>query len=183
MAKDKVIVIRGKLDWAKVIGDARPHTGNPKYDKGPYWSVDVTPLDMSIIKEFGIEEKLREPNRKNEKEHRTEPFLSLRVLENRSDGKKNEAPKIVDIQGKPWDGRLIGNGTVADVKVKIVDYGRGVEKGVYLQAIRVLEHVPYQTEDFKPLSEDDEYFAAPESTSEDTESTAADIDEDDDIPF
>lgn len=164
MAKDNMIVLRGQLHYAKVLGKARPHTGNPKYDKGPYWSIDLTPNAESrdLMKTFGIAEKLREPP-ENDKAERTESFLSLRVLENRSDGEKNRPPKVVDAQGNPWnENKLIGNGSVADVKIKVVDYGKGVQKGAYLQAIRVLEHVPYEAADFAPLPEDDEYFAAPE---------------------
>ena len=190
--KDKTIVIRGVLDWAKIIGPARPHTGKPQYDKGPAWSVDVTPSDAHVIKEYALEGKLRSPNKDNTKEHRTDSYLSLKVIENRADGKTNAPPKIVDATGKDWDNGLIGNGTVADVKVKIVDYGKGIEKGVYLQAIRVLDHVPYETEDFAPLSEDDKYFSAAEGSdfaapeNDDAESEP-DAEQDnlfsDDVPF
>ena len=190
MAKDAVIVIRGKLHWAKVMGKARPHTGLPKYDKGPYWSVDVTPNaeGRALLKKYGCEEKLKEP-KKGPKEDRTESFIALRVLENRTDGEKNKPPRIKDARGNPWpEDKLLGNETVADVKVKIVDYGKASEKGVYLQAIRILDHVPYDDEDFEPLDEDDEFFAAAEPGDEE-EVTAELIDEDedddldDDVPF
>lgn len=169
MAKDNVIVIRGVLNYAKVLGKARPHTGNPKYDKGPYWSVDVSPLKThaSLIEKFGLEEKLRDPSEKDKNRVGRDKYLSLRVLENRSDGEKNSPPRVVDAQGNPWDGSLIGNGSIGDVRVKVVDYGKGVEKGVYLQALRILDHVPYESNDFEPLSEDDEYFANQEVTSAD----------------
>lgn len=187
MGKDKVVVVRGKLHWAKVLGAARPYKGNPKYDKGPSWSVDVTPNAESreLIEQMDFDEKLKTPNKKNEKETRKETFLSLKVLENRADGEKNRPPRVVDARGNEWpNDKLLGNETVADVKVKVVDYGSGSEKGVYLQAIRVLEHVPYESEDFAPLSEDDEFFAATaEDEGEDECLTADDEDLDDDVPF
>lgn len=158
--KAKTIVLRGKLDWAKVLGNARKHTGNPKYDKGPYWSVDLTPdaKTHTLMKQFGITKKLKEPS--GEKDERTETFLSLKVLENKADGGKNQPPKIVDAANKPWpENKLLGNGTIGDVKVRVVDYGSGSEMGVYLQAIRVLEHVAYEIDEFEPLDEDDQYFA------------------------
>ena len=189
MAKDNVIVLRGELHWAKVIGKARPHTGNPKYDKGPYWSLDLTPNAASrkLMEKHGITEKLREPT--SEKDDRKETFLSLRVLENKSNGEKNDPPRVYDVQGKPWGTNLIGNGSIGDVKVKIVDYGKGVQKGVYLQALRVLDLVPYESTEFEPLDEDDEFFAKPAEgvevgpNGEDLEDTLVSDDPEDDVPF
>ena len=184
--KTKTIVIRGTVDWCKLLGNARPHTGNAKYDKGPYWSIDVTPNDESreLLDTFGLTEKLREPNVDNPKEHRRETYLSLKVLENKSDGTKNKAPEVVDVRGKPWDQSVeIGNGTVADVKVRVVDYGKGVQKGCYLHAMRVLDLSEYEREQFAPLSEDDEYFAEPEANAEPVTKDPFDTDLDDDVPF
>jgi hypothetical protein len=170
---DTVIVLRGKLDWAKVLGKPRPHTGNPKYDKGPYWSLDLTPDAESLekVKKYGFANKLKDPEEirrkakkagKVSKEDRTEDFLSFRHLAKNKDGDDNKPLKIVDVTGQAWpDDKLLGNGTIADVKVKVVDYGSASDKGTYIQAIRVLEHVPYEGgSDFEPLSEDDEFFAA-----------------------
>lgn len=163
MAKDVMIVLRGELYYAKVLGAARPHKGLPKYDKGPYWSVDLIPdaKSRALMEEHGLTEKLRDP-KDNDPAGRKQNFLSLRVLENRTDGEKNRAPKVSDARGQAWEeNKLLGNGTVADVKVKVVDYGKGVQKGVYLQAIRVLDLVPYEIVEFEPLDEDDEFFAKP----------------------
>lgn len=189
---DTVIVIRGTLDWAKITGKARPYTGNPKYDKGPYWSLDITPdaKSRALIKANGISEKLRDP--KGEKDTRKESFISLKhLLKNQKTGEENAPPKVVDIQGNPWSGGLIGNGSVADVKVKIKDYGSGSEKGVYLQAVRILSHVPYESNDFDPVDEDDEFFAegrkaadkavAPKDEFETSDTKSDDLD--DDVPF
>lgn len=182
MAKDKVIVIRGVLDWAKVIGPARPHTGEARYDKGPYWSVEVTPNDYDQISQYGLTEKLKDPSPKDTKRVGKGKYLSLKVLENKSNGEKNKPPVIVNVQGQPWDEGLLGNGTVADVKVKVVDYGKSVQKGCYLQAIRVLDPVIYEAETFAPLSSDDEYFSTPEAA-QTVEPESVDEDLDDDIPF
>lgn len=185
MSKDKVIVLRGILDYAKVLGAARPHTGEPRYDKGPYWSVDITPdaKSMKLVKEFGIADKLRDPSPKDKTRVGKDKFLSLRVLEKRANGELNTPPKVVNLQGEDWDAGLIGNGSVGDIKVRVVEYGKGIQKGVYLQALRVLDHVPYLVEDFAPLSSDDEYFGAENDNSPVAESAAQDEDLEDDIPF
>ena len=154
---DKTIKVRGVLHWAKIVGSARPYTGNPKYDKGPAWSVDITPDAESrkLIKDAGIADKLREP--KGEKETRKDTFLTLKVLETKADGKKNDPPSIIDGQGNVWNGSDIGNGSVADILVKVKDYGTTI--GAYLQKVRILSHVPYEGGSFEPLSADDEFFA------------------------
>lgn len=187
MANDITLVLRGTIDWAKITGDPRPHTGKAIYDKGPLWSTDFTPNAASrkLIAEAGASSKLREPNRASEKEHRTETFLSFKTLLNRADGKQNAPPLIKDAQGNLWDDRLIGNGTVVDVKVKIVDYGKAAEKGCYLQAVRVLDLVPYESNDFEPLSEDDEFFgkSGGEAVKGSPEPTDSEDNLDDDIAF
>jgi hypothetical protein len=185
MAKDKYLIIRGTLDWAKLSGPARPHTGLAKYNKGPYWSVDVTPDAKSLkaIEAAGFADKLKDPSPKDKQRVGTGKFLALRVLENRSDGSKNSPPKLVNLQGETFTDGLLGNGTLADVKVKVKDYGPGSEMGVYLQAVRVLKHVPYEVEEFAPLSEDDEFFGATDEVAADTPSEASDPDLDDDVPF
>lgn len=194
---DTVIVLRGKLHWARLMGAPRPHTGNPKYDKGPYWSTDLTPDEKSLelMKKFGITDKLRDPEEirrkakkqgKESKEDRKEDFISLKVLQKKKDGSNNNPPKIIDIHGNKWpEGKLLGNETIADLKVKIVDYGSASEKGVYLQATRVLDHVPYESDEFETLSEDDEYFAkATEAkTAGEDEAPVGDDELDDDVPF
>lgn len=186
MARDKIIVVRGELNWAKIVGPARPHTGQPKYDKGPKWSVDITPNADSrkIIKAVGIEDKLR--TGKGEKETRKETFLTLSQLENKPDGTKNKPPKISDARGQPWNGDELGNGTIADIKIKVKDYG--TTTGVYMQEVRILRHVPYEGgSGFEPLSPDDEFFGADGEDvidSVDTKGHSGNIDDlDDDVPF
>lgn len=189
MAKDLFLVIRGVLDYAKLTGSARPHTGHAKYDKGPSWSTDITPDKKSrkLLVDNGLEEKLKEPKASDTKRVGTEEFITLRVLENRADGTKNDPPTVKDVRGNLWTGGLLGNGTVADIKVKVKDYGAASEKGVYLQAVRILEHVPYESNDFAPLSEDDKYFATSEESAAEPEPESApskNLDDlDDDVPF
>lgn len=205
MAKDKVLIIRGTLDWAKLLGPARPHTGEPRYDKGPYWSVEVTPdaKSMAKLKELGLDKggtkgtgKLRTPSPKDTKRVGKGLYLPLKQYENKMSGgkptgEKNFPPKIEAVDAEKWEDGNLGNGSVADVKIKVVDYGAGVEKGVYLQALRVLDHVIYESDSFEPLSEDDEYFSAPEDEQNveaqiiaDTgAANAFDADLDDDVPF
>lgn len=187
MNKDKVIIVRGVLHWAKIVGKARPYTGNPKFDKGPLWQVDITPDKPSLqkLKAAGILDKLREPK---DNDSRKEKYLSLSILENKADGSKNNPPVIQDASGGDWpEGKLIGNGSVADIMIKVKDYGTTV--GAYYQKARILDLIPFGGNDFEPLSKEDEFFAKREAKgsgedaeiSEDKAFSSDDLDED--IPF
>lgn len=191
MAKNETTthVIRGTLHWAKVLGEPRLNT----YSKEKEWSVDLTPdaKGLEEIARIGIKDKLREPK---DNDNRTEDFLSFRhreYRENRNTGErtKNDPIKIVDITGQPWpEDKLIGNGTIADVKFRVVDYGKTMAKGVYISAIRILDHVAYEVEEFAPLGDDDEFAGAKTSAAAtkaaDTKGPSSDDDDlDDDVPF
>lgn len=180
-------VIRGVASWAKIIGAPRLNefTGEKE------WSIDVTPNKegRALLKKLGINDRLREPK---EGDKREESFISFRHREKRKDGTLNDPLRIVNSDNERWGNSLIGNGSVVDAKFVVKDYGKGKKKGVYLRAIRVLEHVPYEVEDFAPLESDDEYFAAAgeeaaveETTKPQTVLEALDADEeelDDDFP-
>lgn len=113
-------------------------------------------------------DKLKKRDGTPTKNPRSYDFIRLTILENRSDGKKNDAPVIKDAYGRPWDPNVnLGNGTVADILVRYVDYG--TTQGLYFKKMRVLKLVEFEDggTDFEPLSEDDEFFAAVEDTSSD----------------
>lgn len=186
-------VIRGKLSWAKVIGEPRLNTFTDERE----WSVDVTP-DAAGLKELdriGITDKLKTPKKGDP---RKEDFISFRQKEFREDrktGKKveNRPITIKDAQGNDWHGGLLGNDTVADVKFTVSKKVPGRPRGVYIQAIRVLNHVPFEVQEFAPLSEDDEFFASsaksnkPEAEDDEEQEEViidnGDEDLDDDVPF
>lgn len=168
------------------------------YSKEREWSLEAVPYrksDMEALKRAGIVDKLKTPKDGGDK------YLILRQKEFKKDGDLNDPITVKDIEGNPWTDakKLIGNGSIADVKFNVVDYGATMQKGTYLKAVRVLEHVPYNRVEFAPLSEDDEFFAGdttPE-TAEGTEpeemiegdpvsdvpSKAFETNLDDDVPF
>lgn len=186
MANATTHVIRGRLDWAKVLGTPRMNTFSEERE----WSIDITPdaEGRKLIKSLGLNDRLREP-----KDGRKETFLGFRQREYRTDPKtgeqtRNDPVTVKDAAGQTWpDNVLIGNGSIGDIKFQKRDYGPGKKAGVYIRAVRVLKLVPYEVQEFAPLSEDDEFFAtggtdesaaAPETTS------GVVVGElDDDVPF
>lgn len=196
--KSVEFTIRGTIDWCKLIGPARPYTGDPRYDKGPSWSVEINPDEKSraVLKKHGLEEKFKKdkPTKKDgtpTKNPRSYDFIRLTILQNKADGSKNNPPEIKDVSGRLWDDTELGNGTVVDILVKYVDYG--TTKGLYFRKMRVLKLIPYEGgSDFEPLSEDDEFFGALVDTPQAGAQEPANMhgqdgevpdDLDDDVPF
>lgn len=176
-SKYKTYVIRGTLNWAKVLG-------NPVYNeyaKKKQWSVDVTPDEagMKTLKDLKLLTKI-----KNKEDDRGD-FISFRQDEFRKSGDPNLPITITDIKGNPWpENKLLGNGTVADVKFSYQDFG--TTKGSYIKAIRVLKHVPYVPKEFDDLDPDDEFFIdtdAGEDADFEGAPTHGGEDLDDDVPF
>ena len=160
MAKNATVVLRGTAMYAKVLGDPVLN-----YDKdGKEWKFDFIPdAQKETAKDlagYGIGDRLRSKTKKDGTDlYEGKKFMSFRQREFTKDGKSNEPIAVVDALGKPWDDNaLIGNGSRIDVRFAVVDYGEGKKHGVYPRKIRVLEHVPYEQDDFAPLSEDDEFF-------------------------
>lgn len=152
--------MRGRVFWAKIFGAPRPN-----YDgDGREWTLEFEPNDKGVntLKEHGLSERLKDRSDRNGYEGR-DPYMILKRKEFKFDGSKNEHIRVVDALNKPWvsdpeqSNRLIGNGSEVDVKVTIVDYGPRKKKGIYPVAIRVLDLVPYEREEFAPLDDDDEY--------------------------
>lgn len=192
--KSKDFVIRGTIDWCKLLGKARPYTGDPRYDKGPSWSVEINPDEKSrqTIAALGLNDKFKRDKKTKKdgsptKNCRDYDFLRFTILENRPDGTKNKPAEITDASGAPWNPETeMGNGTTVDILAKFTDYG--TTQGLYFRKMRVLKHVPFEGggTDFEPLSEDDEFFAggADSPAEYDGSPSSQNPDDlDDDIPF
>jgi len=140
MAIDKSppIFSKGKVYWAKIIGAPRTN-----YDgDGREWAFEFEPEDTSFLKTHGLLDRL-----KNKHEDRG-PYIILRKKELNAAGEKNEPIRVYDEDNNAWDDRLIGNGSSADAKLVVVDYGKGKKKGLYIQALRITNLIPYVTSEF-----------------------------------
>ena len=154
MSNSTIAVIRGKLNYAKVLGDP---VGNP-FDDNKNWTFDLilTPDGVKEAKALGIADRIK----RREDYLEGQPFLSFRHAELRKDGTPNKPLSVVDIKGQAWNQEtLIGNLSDADVKFAVADFGKGKKKGMYPRSIRVLKLVPYGgKQEFDDIDEDDEFF-------------------------
>lgn len=168
--KNQTLVLRGTAMYAKVLGDPVLN-----YDKdGKEWKFDFIPKDPKAVTkelaEAGVSDRLRSRVVKSTGEDLYEgaKFMSFRQREYTKDGKPNEPIGVFDILGSPWDqNKLIGNGSIVDVRFAVVDYGPGKKAGVYPRSIRVLDHVPYAVTQFVEINDDDEYYTAAMKAAED----------------
>ena len=159
--KRKTVYLRGYLYWVKILDSPRPNYDGDARE----WTFEFEPDEESValLEENGVGDRLRDRSDKKNYEDR-KPFLILRRGEFKTDGEANEKIRVVDAANQEWSSRTkIGNRTLADVKVQIVDWGARKKKGIYPLAIRVLELVPYIPNEFEPLPEDDPHYIAAKS--------------------
>jgi hypothetical protein len=155
--------VTGTLYWAKIVGSPVDN-----YERtGREWTVDFVPDDTTFLKKHGLLDRLKEA-----KEPISGPFIRLRKPELNKDDEKNDPITIYTADNQPWDGSKIGNGSKADAKLTIADWGRGKKKSIWVKALRITDHVPFEVDEFagmgspsvtrtvkdkaKPLSELDE---------------------------
>lgn len=164
------VFVSGTLYWAKIIGQPRTN-----YDgDGREWAYELVPDDTTFLKEHKLLDRLKDkPDEKNPDKG---DYLVLRKPEHTKGGDLNEPIRIYDADNMPWDGSLIGNGSRADVKLAIVDYGPGKKKGIYTTAIRITDHVPFESNEFGAMDE-----GKPKSKAK--PKAKANAFDDDDVPF
>lgn len=168
--------------WAKILGAPRENNFGKKQ-----WSIEIEPDDegRKLIKELGLNKRMKDPR---EGDQHQATYMSFHQDSVKADGSAADPIRVVKADGQPWareDG-LIGNRSVGDIKFVVKKYGPGKQDGVYIRAVRVLDLVPYVPQEFAPLSEDDQFFSAPEEEfarlPEGMEPTTIEEELDDDLP-
>ncbi|MBU6231639.1 hypothetical protein KGP36_03130 [Patescibacteria group bacterium] len=173
------VVIRGKTSFAKLLGEPVLN----KFTNEREWTVDIEISEDTVrqFRQLGINDKVKsKPTYLDGR-----PYVSFKQKEFRTDNNTgeriaNRPVEIVDINDKPWDGSLLGNGTIVDVKFRVG--GNGPRKGAYLSKLRVLSHVPYEKKgDFPPITPDDEFFKNAGKAANEAAKKQDELD--DEIPF
>lgn len=196
MATKSTVFATGRIFWAKIL----PHQLTQNYDQdGREWTVEFEPDDVSFLKEHKLLDRLKDMSEKakklralgeDDKADKVEKnlvgrkglYLLLRKPELMKDGDANTPIRIVDSEGEPWDGGELGNGTVVDAKLDIRDWGVGKKKSIYITALRVQDHVPYEKDDFGAM---DKAAGKPPKAKEKAppKKALSELDDEDDLPF
>jgi hypothetical protein len=213
MSKSKTVFITGTLYWFKGVNRGQ---AVQNYDGDGYeWTFEVEPDDIEFLKEHRLLDRLKDPlayavklekkykqygdeedKRKAEKAREAAEgrgdYLILRKPTTDKDGNETDPFRIYDENNEPWDrDTMIGNGSKADLKLSIIDWGPGKKQSIYCKAIRITDHVPYESDEFAAMDAQEETAkTAPKKTrakpkkAEPKASSAENFEDlDDDIPF
>lgn len=203
--KRETVYLTGKIFWAKIFGPPRTNYNEDSRE----WAFEFEPNEeaVAMIAERGLSDRLQTGRKRDGTIRRgyedRKPFLTLKRPEKDYEDNDNDPIRVVDAANQEWSGAKLGNETEVDVKVNIVDYGVGKFKGIYPQAIRILDLVSFVSEEFAPLPSDDprvkaakaktddfkkdfgliEDEAEPEATTAAADTTTSSQDLDDDVPL
>lgn len=133
------IYITGKCHYACVV---EPNT---RYD--PVWSIQV---EVNDDNRKTIEAAKLPVNNKGDDRG---DFVTIKRKVNRADGTERKAPFVKDSQNNLWNGKMIANGSVVNVKAVPYDWNYAGKSGVSadLAAVQVVDFIEYtgsQVEDF-----------------------------------
>lgn len=137
----------GTIKWAKIVGK-KALVQNYEKD-GREWTFQFHPDDTAFLKDHKLLDRLKD---KGDEEG---PYLIIKKPEFDKNGEENAPFRIYDGTGEEqtlWDDRLIGNGSKADIKLDIRDWGVGKKKSIYATAIRVTDLVPYVSDEFAGMT-------------------------------
>lgn len=177
MTNRSTVFVSGKVYWAKIFGDPRPNYDGDARE----WTIELVPDDVQFLKDHKLLDRLKD--KEDAKNPDKGDYLVLRKKEMTADGKTNEPIRVYDKDNAPWDSnQLLGNGTGVDAKLTIVDYGKGKKKGIYIQALRVTDLVPYISNEFGGM-DNDAGFDEPKPKRKTAKEAIMDDLPEDDLPF
>lgn len=122
----------GKIEWAKVY-----QNNLDSYEDGPPFASVQMYLDEDNLEKFettGSKLKLKANENGSYVKFKRGPNLKF----------GNLWPEVIDSEGEPFTD-LIGNGSIATIKVVVYDSRYG--KGTRLEKVRVDEHIVYERDD------------------------------------
>jgi hypothetical protein len=126
------IMLTGKVYWASVV--------EPNTTYEPAWQVDMCIEDADTkakLESIGLPIKNKGDDRGD--------FFSAKRKVKKKDGSDRDAPRVIDAKRNPWDNRLIGNGTIAKIKVQPYDWDYAGKSGVSsdFMGMQVIDLVTY----------------------------------------
>lgn len=143
--EDVNTVLEGRIYWAKIFGD--PVFNEFANERQWTFDLEITPKTAEWLKKVGFEDKQAKTKDGTVKlTPDGQPFIRFRSPEFTKEGEKRKPYRVVDFNNQLWDDeKKLGNGSIVQVRVVGREYVRGKTstKGLYAQAIRVVNHVPY----------------------------------------
>lgn len=157
--KAVTLALRGKVKWAKVFEQNRDKEGpNGVWkDEGGRYTINIVVDDITkqALKDAKSQKRVKEDSEGDE-------VVQVERRHNPPTGKDGTVyhayggpPRVIHADKSPWDideDGLIGNGSEAIVYVSV--YEAGGLMGTRLEAVQVLDHVVYESDnsDYDPLA-------------------------------
>lgn len=142
-SKTEIVEVVGKVKWAKLFGFNRDKSQYSEATDGiTCLNVYTNAEGRAKLKASGTQVKPKLDEEDNEVFYRFK-----RPWKTDYDWQCG-APKVYDAAGNEWDAKemgLIGNGSVAIVTISVYETSKG--KGTRLEAVQILKHVKYESED------------------------------------
>ena len=122
--------LNGTVKWAKVF--------QPDENFNPKWCLDLYPdaAQLKKLKSMGFAIKTDGDG---------DEFVHIKRNVTTKKGKKNDPPRVVGANGKDSFTDLIGNGSIINVIASDYEYMK--KKYLWLEALQVVNHVPYNQKD------------------------------------
>lgn len=140
MTDSVTVFVPGTVYWSKIVGY---ESLVDNYERtGKEWAYELVPDDTTFLKDNKLLDRLKD--KEDPKNPEKGPYLMLRKPEFTRDGELNKPIPIYDADNNLWDDRKIGNGSRVVAKLVIRDWGKGKKKGIYTNALRVEELVPFE---------------------------------------
>lgn len=139
------MLIRGKIKWAKILG-------NPVWgyeNKFKEWSCDVYVDEETQhrLEVEGLKDKLKDKG--------NGVYLTFKRKELKTDGSPNQPIRVVDHHGEPWGTQNIGNGSTVNVNFAINEF-KPQQFSANILSLQVWDLVKYDGGAEFPTREDSE---------------------------
>ena len=150
-------IVRGIVNWA--------FTHRPDNYEHYTATLDVDDTFINVLRENKVKAQVKEIEHGKEKEaHDADKNYQFKFISyaTKRDGSPNPAPRVVDAKRNPLpDGLLIGNGSEVIVQYALIPYDDSgtKRKRISLDAIQVLNLVPYASNQKLEFGEEEGYSA------------------------
>ena len=164
-------ILQGTAYWAKLDPQSPAQKYQTTSKEDTEWCLDLG-LDkkaVKLIEDMNPSASVKDGKKKNHASGG--PFFKFKKNAFTREGKQLPAPRVVDAHKNDISGTAIGNGSKVNVlfRSKEMEQGQWEGKSVfYLDAIQVLELVPYEGGDSEDFSTVDEGYTGDEDFSAET---------------
>ena len=164
-------IVQGTAYWAKLDPNSPAQKYQTTSKEDTEWCLDLGLSSKAVKMIQGMNPSASVKDGKKKNHASGGPFFKFKKNAYTREGKPLPAPRVVDAQKNDISGTAIGNGSMVNVlfRSKEMEQGQWTGKSVfYLDAVQVLELVPYDGPKNEDFSEVDGGYQGEENFSRET---------------